>query len=193
MAQHRLINCEFVNAGSFKNNVSNKAQLLYLSMIFKGDDLGFVDTTRNIIDSLKENDNTFTKTENLSLLENTYETALQELITNGYLYEFTDKHNNKIHLIRHWFYHNRYIKGLWTNYQTFRQQVFLENGEYVLGKPKKETIKENNKKQDKINENIVNRETIQTETDNEDSDELNPDDYPFPIDMGKLKKGDSQE
>lgn len=193
MAQHRLINCEFVNAGSFKNNVSNKAQLLYLSMIFKGDDLGFVDTTRNIIDSLKENDNTFTKTENLSLLENTYETALQELITNGYLYEFTDKHNNKIHLIRHWFYHNRYIKGLWTNYQTFRQQVYLENGEYVLGKPKKETIKENNKKQDKINENIVNRETIQTENDNEDSDELNPDDYPFPIDMEKLKKGDSQE
>ena len=193
MAQYRLINCEFVNASSFKNNVSNKAQLLYLSMIFKGDDLGFVDTTRNIIESLKDNDNTFTKTENLSLLENTYESALQELISNGYLYEFTDKHQNKIHLIRHWFFHNKYKQGLWTNYQAFRKQVYLENGEYLMGKPKKENNKENKIKQDKINEYKVSEETIQTENDIEDSDELNPDDYPFPIDMEKLKKGDSQE
>ena len=48
MARHRLVNCEFLNAGSFKVNVSNRAKLLYLMMIVSGDDRGFVDSTQDL-------------------------------------------------------------------------------------------------------------------------------------------------
>lgn len=152
MAKHRLINCDFINARSFKGNLSNKAKLLYLSMFMVADDRGFVDTTQDIIDALKLNDDNFTKSESMCLLENTYDTALQELIGSGLLYEFKDNHNNKVHLIRHWFYHNKYVKGLWTNYRTFLDMVELKNSEYVL-KPLKEI---NNIKESNINENNVN-------------------------------------
>lgn len=150
MARHRLINCEFLNARSFKGNVSNKAKLLYLSMLVVADDKGFVDTTQDIINSLKKNDDDFTKTENLSLLENTYDTALDELIEKGYLYEFSDNHRNKVHLIRHWFYHNKLIKGLWTNYKEFCDKVVLDNNKYVI--KGKKPLKENNITQDKPNQ-----------------------------------------
>ena len=139
MAKHRLINCEFLNASSFKANVSNKAKLLYVFMLMNGDDRGFVDSTQDLVNALKINDDNFTKTENTSLLEDTYETALLELLDKGYIYEFKDNHLNKVHLIRHWFYHNKYKVGLWTNYTNFLDRVYLKNNEYLLGeKPSKE-------------------------------------------------------
>ncbi len=153
MAKHRLVNCEFLNAGSFKVNVSNKAKLLYLSMLFAADDLGFVDNTQDLINSLKLNDSVFEKNENMSLLENTYETALQDLLDKGYLYEFKDSHYNRVYLIRHWFFHNKLKKGLWTNYGSFRDMVYLKNNEYIFGKKplKEDNINETNVNQDKPN------------------------------------------
>lgn len=151
MAKHRLLNCEFINAGSFKVNVSNRAKLLYLLMFANADDRGFVDTTQNLIKTLEDNDQEFDKVERLELLENTYNTALNELLEKGYVYEFKDNHNNRVHLIRHWFYHNKMIKGLWTNYRNFLNQVYLQDNEYLLGKKplKEDKTKESNPIEDK--------------------------------------------
>ena len=157
MARHRLINCEFVNAGSFKINVSNRAKLLYLTMLTNADDKGFVDTTQDLINSLTNNDNEFDKKVSLELLSNTYESALNELLDKGYIYEFRDNHQNTVHLIRHWFYHNKYVKGLWTNYRTFFDRVHLESGEYILGK---KPLKENNVNETNGNQNNITNEDL---------------------------------
>lgn len=150
MAKHRLINCEFINASSFKVGVSNKGKLLYLMMLMNGDDRGFVDTTNDLINALTTNESELDQSVSLELLENTYSTALNELLDKGYIYEFKDNHSNRVHLIRHWFYHNKYVKGLWTNYRAFLNQVYLEDNEYFIGK---KLLKEN-----KINENKVNQD-----------------------------------
>ena len=92
MAKHRLINCEFVNAASFKNNLSNRAKLLYLMMFVNADDRGFVDTTQDLINTLEKNDNEMDKNVSLELLENTYKTAIGELVVKGLVYEFKDNH-----------------------------------------------------------------------------------------------------
>lgn len=162
MARFKLINCEFINASSFKNNVSNKAKLLYLMMFTNADDKGFVDSTKDLINSLTSNEIDTDKTIPLDLLENSYNSALNELIDKGLVYEFIDKHHNQVHLIRHWFYHNKFVKGLWTNYKTFMEQVYLENNEYILGKkPLKENkIKEDNIKQIETNENNKQMERL---------------------------------
>lgn len=149
MAKHRLINCEFINASSFKVGVSNKGKLLYLMMLMNGDDRGFVDTTNDLINALTQNENELDQSVSLELLENTYKSALDELLDKGYLYEFRDNHNNRVHLVRHWFYHNKYVKGLWTNYRTFLTQVHLEDNEYIVGK---KPLKENNIKETNVNE-----------------------------------------
>lgn len=156
MAKHRLVNCEFLNAGSFKVNISNKAKLLYLMMIISADDRGFVDTTQDLINSLTTNDKEYDKSVSLELLENTYNTALNELLDKGYIYEFKDNHKNKVYLIRHWFYHNKLKKGLWTNYRTFLAQVYLEDNEYLMGKKpsKEDKSKEDNLNQDNILDEI---------------------------------------
>lgn len=149
MSKHRLLNCEFICASSFKVNVSNKGKLLYLLMFASGDDRGFVDTTNDIINALTTNENENDTQVSLTLLNNDYESALNELIEKGYLYEFKDSHNNRVHLIRHWFYHNKLVKGLWTNYRSFLDMVYLDNNEYQMGK---KPLKENN---NKVNENNI--------------------------------------
>ena len=149
MARHRLVNCEFLNAGSFKVNISNKAKLLYFMMITNADDRGFVDSTQDLINSLAQNDKEFDPNIPLDLIGNTYNTALNELLEKGYVYEFIDNHSNKVHLIRHWFFHNKLKKGLWTNYRNFLSQVYLKENEYLIGK---EPLKENNINQDNINQ-----------------------------------------
>ena len=149
MARHRLVNCEFLNAGSFKVNISNKAKLLYFMMITNADDRGFVDSTQDLINSLAQNDKEFDPSISLDLIGNTYNTALNELLDKGYVYEFVDNHSNKVHLIRHWFFHNKLIKGLWTNYRNFLSQVYLKENEYLIGK---EPLKENKIKEDKTNQ-----------------------------------------
>ena len=97
MAKKRLLNCEFINASSFKVNLSNKAKLLYVYMFVNADDKGFVDTTNEIIESLTKNDTDFRNEINMALLNNDYPSALVELISKGLVYEFRDNHNNRIH------------------------------------------------------------------------------------------------
>lgn len=178
MSESRLLNCKFVNASSFKVNISNKAKLLYLLMFSNADDKGFVDTTNDLINALNDNEKTFNKNISLELLENTYTSALNELIDKGYLYEFTDNHQNKIHLIRHWFLHNRWKDKLWTNYKAFNNQVHLEDGEYVMGKkPFKE---DNNKvKENKVKHSKVSKEEWDKLFDEDKEDSKDLDDLPF--------------
>ena len=191
MAKHRLINCEFINASSFKVGVSNRGKLLYLMMLLSGDDRGFVDTTSDLINALTNNENELDKSVSLELLENTYNTALQELLDKGYLYEFKDNHNNKVHLIRHWFYHNKFVKGLWTNYRNFLELVYLDNNEYVLGK---KPLKENKEKESNTNENKPIEEELNIDDfakppviDNGELTEQDLDDLPFPVEIKKGK------
>lgn len=164
MSKHRLLNCEFLNASSFKVNISNKAKLLYFTMCMNADDMGYVDTTKELINTLVDNDKEFNNTISLDLLENTYNTALNELIDKSYVLVFKDNHGNTIHLIKHWFYHNNYKKGLWTNYKNFKDQVYLDGGEYIVGKkPSKE---------DKVKEDNVNQDNPKEDMTEEDVDNL---------------------
>ena len=170
MAKQRLINCEFVNASSFKVNVSNRAKLLYLMMITNGDDRGFVDSVQDLINALTNNEKEFDNTISLELLENTYNSALQELLDKGYIYEFKDSHSNRVYLIRHWFYHNKYKTGLWTNYKSFFEQVHLENNEYVMGK---KPLKEDKLNETKLNQIKPNQEEVSEEEFNKVMDYFN--------------------
>lgn len=175
MARHRLLNCEFLNASSFKVNVSNKGKLLYMLMILNGDDRGFVDSTNDLINALTTCEKEFDNTISLDLLENTYKSALQELLDKGYLYEFKDNHNNKVHLVRHWFFHNKYVKNLWTNYKNFLELVHLENSEYILNSVK--PLKED--KENKLNE-IKPNEIKEKEVDPHDTSTKHDDNWlPF--------------
>ena len=162
--RQRLINCDFLDTEAFNDKISNKAKLLYYQMFINGDDRGFVGNTNTIIETLKKNDDNFVDVVNMSLLENDYPNALYELINKGYLYEFRDNHENKVHLIRHWFVHNKYRKGLWTNYGSFLKQVQLdESGKYVLKETHLKEIKINESKINEIknnNEEIINKETV---------------------------------
>ena len=141
-------------------------------MLLNGDDRGFVDSTTDLINALEKNDNEVDKVERLELLENTYNTALNELLEKGYLYEFKDNHYNKVHLIRHWFFHNKYVKGLWTNYKNFLELVHLENNEYILNsvKPPKED------KENKINEIKVNEIKVSDPQDTDNTEQPTPHD-----------------
>lgn len=151
MAKHRLINCEFINAGSFKVGTSNKAKLLYLLILANADDKGFCDNTIDLINALERNDLEFENSISMELIQNTYKNALIELVEKGYLYEFKDNHNNIVYLVRHWFFHNKLVRGLWTNYRNFLNEVYLDNNEYVRGKKplKEDKLKETNVNQDK--------------------------------------------
>ena len=106
-----------------------------------------------------------------------------ELIDKGYVYEFIDNHNNKIHLIRHWFLHNKYKSGLWTNYRKLLNEVYLEDNEYIKGKKpyKENNIKESNPKHNKLNESKESEDDT-IEIKEERVDGLKEDDYPFPLD-----------
>lgn len=167
MAKKRLINCDFLNSGSFKVNVSNKGKLLYYSMIVAADDLGFVDTTQDLINALEENDKLFNNSVSLELLDTTYQGALEELVSRGYLYEFQDKYLNKVHVIRHWFLHNKWKEHLWTSYFNFYKQLSMKNGEYIM-KPFKEDNKLNIN-QDKPNEINVNQVLEEEQNNNEEN------------------------
>lgn len=191
MAKQRLINCDFIND---MTEVSNKAKFLYLMLFVNADDKGFVGNAKDIIENIeKKNDE---KNEiSLELLENDYESALHELVEKGLLYEFKSNHNNRVYLIRHWYYHNKLKYNLWTNYYKYLQMVEVVENEYVIKKreTEKKPLKENKLNEIKLNENKVS-ESIEKDQEKEQNiteqndDELNPDDYPFVIDLDSLKK-----
>ena len=148
MARQRLINVDFLTT-SFMG-VSNKAKLLYMVMIFYADDLGFVGNTFKLVEELEKTDSECENVVSLELVGNGYINALHDLDNRGYIYTFIDNHGNHIHLIRHWFIHNRWIKGLTTNYKRFLKEVELVDGKWVK-KPLKEDIKQNKPIQIKTN------------------------------------------
>ena len=111
------------------------------------------------------------------------------------LYEFINNHKDKIYLIRHWHFHNKLIKGLWTNYGKFYKLVKLEDDEYHL-KTKEELNKPYKENNININENNIGNDididdllAEPKQSTKENSDELTEEDLPFPVDLKTLKKG----
>ena len=160
MPRERLINCDFINSGSF-SKISNKSKLLYLKMFVSADDRGFVDNVGDIVESLETADLRQGNTDNLTLLSNDYISALNELIDRGYLIAFPNKYGDVIYLIKHWYYHNRFTNKVRTNYYNFYLMVEVVNGKYRL---KEKPLKEKNINENKINENKINE--IKGETPN---------------------------
>lgn len=158
---HRLINTDFLKASSFLYRTSNRAKLLYLLMIVYADDKGFVDETDSIIELLRLNDKENNIDDGMLLLKNDYVSAVQELIQKGLIYEFKNKHQDSIYLIRHWYIHNKFTTKTKTRYFNLYNQVEISAGEYVmktitLGNPLKESKgKESKVKENKVNENKI--------------------------------------
>lgn len=132
MPRQRLLNCDFINDSPFKINLTNKAKLLYLYMFANADDRGFVGTTIELIRTLAKIDMDTGNQATLDLVPYTYKDALFELMDRGLIYEFKNKHNGRVHLIRHWYYHNHFFKKAWTNYGGYLKLVKLVNNEYQL-------------------------------------------------------------
>ena len=131
----RMINCDFVNASSFKLKISNKAKLLYFFIITNSDDWGFVDNTDELVELLDSNDRKFHNEASLDLVPYNYSTALSELLEKSLLFEFEDKHHNKIYLIKHWYAHNVIPKARIRDsaYQKYLEKVEInDEGEYVV-------------------------------------------------------------
>ena len=158
MARQRMINIDFLTT-SFMG-VSNKAKLLYMVMIFYADDLGFVGNTFKLVEELEKTDSECENVVSLELVGNSYINALHDLDNKGYIYTFVDNYGNHIHLIRHWFIHNRWIKGLTTNYKRFLKEVELVDGKWCKKKPFKEdnNIEQNKPKQIKTNDSNISKE-----------------------------------
>ena len=134
----RLISCDFINASSFKLKLSNKAKLMYIYLFANADDKGFVANALELAEKLQEIDN---NENNNALVEFNYIDSLQELVDSGHLYKFTDNHGNDTYLIRHWFKHNKLIKGLESDYQSLLKMVELIDNEWEM---RKKPVKENN-------------------------------------------------
>lgn len=96
--RYRLINCEFFTSSAF-TKLSGGAKLLYYSMISAADDCGFIDRVDDLI-----------MMNSLDLKD------IQELTDKGLVYAFKNHYDNSVYLIRHWFYHNKFKKGLYTRY-----------------------------------------------------------------------------
>ena len=146
MPKQRLINCDFFNVSGFKRNLSNKAKLLYFMFLANADDKGFVGNGLDIAENLDQCEENFDNV----LFAIKYVDALKELVDKGFIYEFTDKHNNKTYLIRHWFLHNKNQKFLTTNYISYLIKVELVDNEYCLkGEKKEKPLKEKEIKENK--------------------------------------------
>ena len=129
--KQRLINCDFLLNGSFAK-LPNKTKLLYLMLFFHADDRGFVGNAELVVDDLEKNDSEYDKSISLELIQTTYQSAITDLVNQGYLFEFRDNHSNSVYLIRHFFYHNKYYSKAWTNYKRFLRLVKLVDNEYVM-------------------------------------------------------------
>ena len=157
MANQRLMNCDFFLKGAFDDVSSNKAKLLYFCFFINADDYGFVGNSAKIIKSLNEQEE-----DNNALVQYTYEIAANELVDRGFLFKFTDKHQNNIYLIRHFFIHNKYNpKYISTNYFSLRAKVELVDGCWEL--KENHLRKENKENQQTNNVNQENNNSCDTE------------------------------
>ena len=148
MIKQRLINCDFLNVGGFLDNISNKAKLLYFMFIVNADDMGFVGNGVNLAKGLDQSEEEYENT----LFTYKYIDSIKELTDKGFIYVFSDKHDNQTFLIRHWFKHNKYIGTLPTNFISYLAKVEIINGEYELKNNQKEKpLKEKEIKVKQIN------------------------------------------
>lgn len=169
--KQRLINCDFLNFGGFIDNISNKGKLLYFMFITNADDLGFVGNGISIARALDQCEENFDNT----LFNFKYVDSINELLERGLILEFSDKHNNKTYLIKHWFKHNKEQQYLTTNFVSYRAKVEVVDGEYQMKnieKVRKETpykVKQSKVKESKVNyEEIENNNVINKEQENQE-------------------------
>lgn len=165
MPRQRLVSCDFLCDSKFMVDLSNKAKLLYLIMFVNADDKGFVGSTKEIIKSLEQND---FNSETLELVKHNFNDALKELVDMGFIYEFKNKYGGATHLIRHWYYHNRYYAKGWTNYKQYLKLVKLIDGEYMLKSELKEIDLDNDSESEIESEN-EHVESGEKETSNNDN------------------------
>lgn len=193
----RMVNCDFVNASSFKLKISNKAKLLYFFILTNADDKGFVDNTDELIELLDSNDRKFHNEASLDLIPNDFSTALNELLEKGLLFEFTDKHNNHIYLIKHWYLHNIIPKARVrdSSYEKYLESAEInDDGEYVVkqmtskckanDKQVSAQIKVNKRKENESKENYceeINNNTLEANNENVIEDNEDEDNYNIPV------------
>lgn len=168
MPNQRLINCDFFLKGAFDDVSSNKAKLLYFYFFINADDMGFVGNASKIIRTLNEE-----SAEESGLVQYTFENAADDLVSKGFLFLFTDKHQNRIYLIRHWFMHNKpNYKYCTTNYLSLRAKVEIIDGCYEL---KENHLRKENKvnKDSNVSKNQKDTKVIEekVENDNEEDDD----------------------
>ena len=122
MANYRLINSDFIR----DMEVTNKAKLLYLFFMFNADDLGFVGNGKKVVSNLQNEE------VEVGIAQETFKDALFSLVDKGLVYAFENNYGDTIYLVRHWFLHNKWKRGLWTNYKSLTKKVKLVDNEYVL-------------------------------------------------------------
>ena len=137
-AGDRLINTRFIKT---LVNLTNRALLLYHQLIVWADSMGAIGETEIIITLLQH------KADNegdmgMGLIKTDYHSALDELIEKGLVYEVQLTSGNKVHIIKHWWLHNKWKKYLKSNYFKAINQFYIEAGEY---RPKNERKKKNQK------------------------------------------------
>lgn len=153
-AGDRLINTRFIKT---LVNLTNRALLLYHQLIVWADSMGAVGETEIIITLLQH------KADNegdmgMGLIKTDYHSALDELIEKGLVYEVQLTSGNKVHIIKHWWLHNKWKKYLKSNYFKAINQFYIEAGEY---RPKNERKKKNQKeaKEEQITKTITKTKT----------------------------------
>lgn len=139
-AGDRLINTRFIKT---LVNLTNRALLLYHQLIVWADSMGAIGETEIIITLLQH------KADNegdmgMGLIKTDYHSALDELIEKGLVYEVQLTSGNKVHIIKHWWLHNKWKKYLKSNYFKAINQFYIEAGEY---RPKNERKKKNQKEE----------------------------------------------
>lgn len=163
MANYRLINSDFVR----DMEVTNRAKLLYLFFMFNADDLGFVGNGKKVVSNLQNEE------VEVGIAQETFKDALFSLVDKGLLYAFENNYGDTIYLVRHWFLHNKWKKGLWTNYKSLTKKVKLVDNEYVL-KTEEEIKEEQEKWTRKATEEhpTTQREEVLDQLEEEDEDTL---------------------
>ena len=153
-AGDRLINTRFIKT---LVNLTNRALLLYHQLIVWADSMGAVGETEIIITLLQS------KADNegdmgMGLIKTDYHSALDELIEKGLVYEVQLTSGNKVHIIKHWWLHNKWKKYLKSNYFKAINQFYIEAGEY---RPKNERKKKNQKeaKEEQVTKTITKTKT----------------------------------
>ena len=124
----RLFNADFMNDSPTKRNLSNKAILMYCYLMFNTDDRGFVGNAPDLADYFDLKD----MKEKRFDPERNYSTAIDELLEKGFLFGFKDRHGNVVHLVRHYWMHNKIPEKRITNcnFSRFLDYVDLKANTY---------------------------------------------------------------